>query len=43
MNPVLIIILGVVVVLAILVIGIYNGLVQRRLRIDEAFARSKSS
>jgi len=36
--PVLIVI-GVIVVLVILVIGIYNGLVQRRLRIDEAFAQ----
>ena len=36
--PVLIVI-GVIVVLVILVIGIYNGLVQRRLRVDEAFAQ----
>jgi LemA protein len=36
--PVLIII-GVIVVLIVLTIGIYNGLVQRRLRVDEAFAQ----
>jgi LemA protein len=36
--PVLIII-GVVVLLVVLIIGIYNGLVQRRLRVDEAFAQ----
>jgi len=36
--PVLIVI-GVIVVLVVLVIGIYNGLVQRRLRVDEAFAQ----
>src|SRR3989449_7749110 len=38
MNP-LIVVLIIVVILAALVIGIYNGLVQRRLRIDEAFAQ----
>jgi len=38
MNP-LIIVLIVVVILAALVVAIYNGLVQRRLRIDEAFAQ----
>jgi LemA protein len=36
--PVLIVI-GVIVVLVVLVIAIYNGLVQRRLRVDEAFAQ----
>ena len=36
--PILIII-GVIVVLVVLIIGIYNGLVQRRLRVDEAFAQ----
>src|SRR4029453_5878941 len=39
MNWGLIIIIAVVVVLVVFVIGIYNGLVQRRLRIDEAFAQ----
>jgi LemA protein len=38
MNP-LIIVLIVVLILAALVVAIYNGLVQRRLRIDEAFAQ----
>jgi LemA protein len=38
MNP-LIIVLIVVVILAAIVVAIYNGLVQRRLRIDEAFAQ----
>jgi LemA protein len=35
----LLIVVGVVVVLAVLVIAIYNGLVQRRLRVDEAYAQ----
>ena len=39
MNVPLIIGIAVVVVLVIMVIGIYNGLVQRRLRVDEAFAQ----
>jgi LemA protein len=34
-----IIIIAIVVLLVLFVIGIYNGLVQRRLRIDEAFAQ----
>jgi LemA protein len=38
MNP-LIVVLIIVVILAVLVIAIYNGLIQRRLRIDEAFAQ----
>src|SRR6266571_4646290 len=38
MNP-LIVVLIIVVILAALVIAIYNGLVQRRLRIDEAWAQ----
>jgi len=38
-NIPLLIVIGVIVVLAILVIGMYNGLVQRRLRVDEAFAQ----
>ena len=39
MNPVLIIILDVAAVVIVGGILIYNGLVQRRLRIDEAFAQ----
>jgi LemA protein len=39
MNPALIIVLVIIVVAVIFVIGLYNGLVQRRLRIDEAFAQ----
>ena len=39
MNWPVIIIIGAIVVLVLLVIGIYNGLVQRRLRVDEAFAQ----
>jgi LemA protein len=39
MNWPLIIIVALVVVLVIFVIALYNGLVQRRLRIDEAFAQ----
>jgi LemA protein len=39
MDPTLLIILGVVVVLALVLVGIYNGLVSRRNRIDEALAQ----
>ena len=39
MDPVVLIVIGVIVVLAVLAIGIYNSLVQKRLRIDEAFAQ----
>ena len=39
MNIGLIIIIAIIVVAVIFVIGIYNGLVQRLLRIDEAFAQ----
>src|SRR6478736_3018441 len=39
MNWPLIIIIALVVILVIWLISIYNGLVQRRLRIDEAFAQ----
>ncbi len=39
MDLTVIIVIGVIVVLAVLLIGIYNGLIQRRLRIDEAFAQ----
>jgi LemA protein len=38
-NLGLIIVVGVIVLLVVVGIGIYNGLVQRRLRIDEAFAQ----
>ena len=38
-NLGLIIVIGVVILLVVFVIGIYNGLIQRRLRIDEAFAQ----
>jgi LemA protein len=39
MNPGLIIAIVVIVAIVVFVIGIYNGLIQRRLRIDEAFAQ----
>jgi LemA protein len=39
MNPALIVVLVIVVVAIIFLIGLYNGLVQRRLRIDEAYAQ----
>ena len=39
MFPALIIVIVIVVAVALFVIGIYNGLVQRRLRIDEAYAQ----
>jgi LemA protein len=39
MSLPLIIVIVIVVAVAIFVIGIYNGLIQRRLRIDEAFAQ----
>ena len=39
MNIGLIIAIGIVVVIVVVLIGIYNGLVQKRLRIDEAFAQ----
>ncbi len=39
MNWGLIIVVGIVILAVLFVIGIYNGLVQRRLRIDEAFAQ----
>jgi LemA protein len=35
----LIVVLGVIVVLALFVVALYNGLVQRRLRVDEAWAQ----
>ena len=39
MDPLLIIILAIIVIAVVFVVAIYNGLVQRRLRIDEAFAQ----
>ncbi len=39
MDIPILIVIGVIVVAVVLVIGIYNGLVQRRLRVDEAFAQ----
>ena len=39
MSLPLIIVIVIVVAVALFVIGIYNGLVQRRLRIDEAYAQ----
>jgi LemA protein len=39
MSPALIIVIVIVVVVVLFVISIYNGLVQRRLRIDEAYAQ----
>jgi LemA protein len=38
-DPVVLIVIAVIVVLVVLAIGIYNSLVQKRLRIDEAFAQ----
>jgi LemA protein len=39
MNPGLIIVIAIIVIVVVAVIVLYNGLVQRRLRIDEAFAQ----
>src|SRR5437870_12995455 len=39
MSPALIIVIVIVVAVALFVIGIYNGLVQRRMRIDEAYSQ----
>jgi LemA protein len=39
MSTSLIIVLVVIAVVVVAIIGIYNGLVQRRLRVDEAFAQ----
>src|SRR5690606_23982574 len=35
----LIVVIGIVLVLALVVVGLYNGLVQRRLRVDEAWSQ----
>ena len=39
MDPTVLIILGVIVVVALFLVGIYNGLVGRRNRVDEALAQ----
>src|SRR6186713_3706153 len=39
MSPILIVAIVIIVVLVVVLIAIYNGLVQKRLRIDEAFAQ----
>jgi LemA protein len=39
MSPALIIVIAIIVVIVVAAVGLYNGLVQRRLRIDEAFAQ----
>jgi LemA protein len=39
MDPTLLIVIAIVVVIVVFVVGIYNGLVTRRNRIDEAFAQ----
>jgi LemA protein len=39
MEPGLLIAIAIIVVVVVAIIGIYNGLIQRRLRIDEAFAQ----
>jgi len=39
LDPTLLIIIAIIVVLVVVVIAIYNGLIQRRLRVDEAFAQ----
>lgn len=36
---ILLVVIGAIVLLALVVIGIYNGLVQRRLRVDEAWSQ----
>src|SRR5829696_10149559 len=38
-NIGLIIVIAIIVVIVVFIIGIYNGLIQRRLRIDEAYAQ----
>src|SRR6476620_4767298 len=38
MSPILIVIVIIAIVLVVVLIGIYNGLVPKRLRLDEAFA-----
>jgi LemA protein len=38
-DPLVLIVIGVIIVVVVVAISIYNGLVQKRLRIDEAFAQ----
>jgi len=38
MSPVVLIIIAIAVILVVVLIGLYNGLVRKRLQIDEAFA-----
>src|SRR3954454_22354368 len=39
MSPILIVVIVIVAIIVVVFISIYNGLVQKRLRIDEAFAQ----
>src|SRR5215510_4615827 len=39
MSPVVLIIIAIAVILVVVLIALYNGLVQKRLRVDEAFAQ----
>jgi LemA protein len=39
MEPGLLIAIAIIIVAVVVIVGIYNGLVQRRLRIDEAYAQ----
>ena len=39
MSPVVLIIIAIAVILVVVLIGLYNGLVRKRLQIDEAFAQ----
>jgi LemA protein len=39
MEPGVLIAIAIIVVVVVAIVGIYNGLIQRRLRIDEAFAQ----
>ena len=39
MDPILLIVIVIVVVAVLFIVGVYNGLVTRRNRIDEAFAQ----
>jgi LemA protein len=39
MNPALLVVIAIVVIVVLFVVGIYNGLIGRRNRIDEAFAQ----
>src|SRR5437870_7307817 len=39
MEPGLLIAIAIIVVVVVAIVGIYNGLIQRRLRIDEAYAQ----